>query len=50
MKAIKSIPVTQKLINRFDKELKAVLINDLKTIKAAKFLTSNHQTTNLSVA
>jgi len=52
MKAIKSIPVTQKMINRFDKELKALLMNDLKAIKAAKgrILNSIHQTTNLSVA
>ncbi|WP_175404047.1 hypothetical protein [Mucilaginibacter sp. PPCGB 2223] len=52
MKAIKSTPVTQKMINRFDRELKALLMNDLKAIKAAKtkILSRIHQATNLSVA
>jgi hypothetical protein len=52
MKAIKSIPVTQKLLKRFDNELKALLMHDLKAIKAAKgkILNSIQQTTTLSVA
>lgn len=52
MKAIRSTPVTQKLINKFDNELRALLMHDLKAIKAArnKILKSIQQTTNLSVA
>lgn len=45
---------TTKLVARFDNELKMLLLNDLKTIRAArkKFLHSNNQVlaTRLSVA
>lgn len=51
MKIIRSTKVT-KMIDRFDNELKALLMNDLKAIKAAKgkILNSIQQTTSLSVA
>ena len=51
MKIIRSTKVT-KMIDRFDNELKALLVNDLEVIRAAKgkILNSIQQTTNLSVA
>jgi len=51
MKAIKSTSVT-KMINRFDNQLKALLMKDLEAIKAAKsqIVKSIHQPTTLSVA
>jgi succinate dehydrogenase flavin-adding protein (antitoxin of CptAB toxin-antitoxin module) len=51
MKAIKSTSVT-KLIDRFDNELRTLLMNDLEAIKAAKatIVKSIHQANQLSVA
>ena len=51
MKVIRSTKVTR-MIDRFDNELKTLLMNDLKAIKAAKskIMNSIKQTTNLSVA
>ncbi len=51
MKIIRSTKVT-KMINRFDNELKALLIKDLNAIKEAKdhIVKSIHQVGPLSVA
>jgi len=51
MKIIKR-PAASKLVARFDNELKAIIMNDLKTIKAgAKILFLKHvQPEELSVA
>jgi hypothetical protein len=54
MKVIKSGKVNR-MIDRFDNELKALLMNDLKAIKAithakSAILNSIQQTTSLSIA
>ena len=44
MKSYKKTSTT-KLVNRFDNELRAILLNDLNTVRGVKdqFITSNNQ-------
>ncbi|WP_448702836.1 hypothetical protein ACFGVR_10820 [Mucilaginibacter sp. AW1-3] len=50
MTIIKSTPITE-MIDRFDNELKTLLMNDLKAVKAAKskILNSIQRTAKLSI-
>jgi hypothetical protein len=49
MKTINTTSAT-KMINRFDAQLKKILLNDLKTVKAVKAKLLSMQSTQLSVA
>jgi len=43
-------PSASKMISRFDNQLKKIILNDLKAIKAVKAKLANMQTQQLSIA
>jgi hypothetical protein len=50
MKTTTSQTAATKLLNRFDRELKALLMNDLKAVRSVKEQMSAINTTRLSAA